>query len=148
MSGARSLQSGNGENRLASPVGEASQSGVLKRRGGLAGYLSEAKGFSAGVAPAKEPDRPNQDKAEFNEELAAIEPIDWIILQSRIREEAVNEKGGGGEIDAEVKGLPKPAAQSKTQIGSNNNESEEIPSDSANGVLQRLAGGVDWVGEV
>jgi hypothetical protein len=129
-------------------VGEASPSGVLKRSGGLAAYLPEAKGFSAGVAPAKQTDRCNQGKAELHEELASIEPIDWIILQSWIREEAVNEKRGGGEIDAEVKGLPKPAAQSKTQIGSNNHESQEIQRDSTNGVLQRLAGRVDWVDEV
>jgi len=36
--------------------------------------LAEVAGFSARVAPAKEADSCNQDKAELDEEFAAIEP--------------------------------------------------------------------------
>jgi len=60
----------------------------------------------------------------------------------------VEEQSGGGEINAEMKGFPKVAAEAKTEIGSNDNESQEVECDGANRVFERLAGRVDGVDEV
>jgi hypothetical protein len=60
----------------------------------------------------------------------------------------VEEQSGGGEIDAEMEGFPKVAAEAKTEIRGNDNEGQEVECDGANRVFQRLAGRVDGVDEV
>ncbi len=114
----------------------------------MAGNLTEAKGFLARVTPAEEADRRNQDEADLDENFAAVEPVDWVALQARRSEKAMEEQSRGSEIDAEVEGLPKPASQTKPQKRSDDHESEEVKSDGADSVFQRLAGGMDGVDEV
>ena len=70
--------------------------------GGKAGM----EGFFAGVAKAEEADGGDEQEAQFDEEFAAVGPVDGLIFQVGIGEEAVPEKGGGGEIDGEVEGFP------------------------------------------
>ena len=69
--------------------------------------MVEVVGFSARVAPAEEANSCNQDKAELDKELAAVEPVHGSISQTGIGEEAVPKRGGGCEINRKVGGLPK-----------------------------------------
>jgi len=75
----------------------------------LAGDFTEVGGFSARIAPAEQANGCGKTEAGLDKELAAVHPVDGIILQARVREEAVEEKGGG-EIDAEIKRFPEMAA--------------------------------------
>ena len=109
---------------------------------------AEVGSFSAGMAPAEEADRRDQQEAQFNKQFAAVEPVNTIILQTRGGEEAVKEQSRSGEIDGEMEGFPKRAAEAKTEIRSNDNEGQEIERDGATRVFERLAGRVDRVDEV
>lgn len=60
----------------------------------------------------------------------------------------MKEHGPGSEINTEVEGLPKVAAQPKTQVRRNDHEGEDVEGNGADGVLNRLAGGVDRVDKV
>lgn len=60
----------------------------------------------------------------------------------------MKEKSGSGEINAEVKSLPKMAAQPKANIRSDDHKGEEVKGNSADRVFKRLAGRVDRVDEV
>lgn len=113
----------------------------------MAGGSAEG-GLSAGMAPAQQADGQDQKEAGFHKQFAAVEPVDRIILQAGSGEQAVKEQRGGGEIDAEMEGFPKVAAQAKAEKGSNDNEGQEVERDGTNRVFQRLAGRVDGVGQV
>lgn len=110
--------------------------------------MAEVGGFSAGMAPAQEADGGDQQEAAFDKQFAAVEPVDGIILQARGGEQAVEQQRASGEIDAEMEGFPKEAAEAKTEIRSNHNEGQEVERDGANRVFQRLAGRVRRVDEV
>ena len=114
----------------------------------MAGGSAQIGSFSAGMAPAEEADRRDQQQAEFNKQFAAVEPVDGIILQARGGEQAVEEQSRGGEIDAEMERFPKVAAEAKTEIGSDDHESQEVERDGAARVFKRLSGRVDRVDEV
>ena len=114
----------------------------------MAGGAAEVSSLSAGMVPAEEPDRGDQQEAEFDKQFAAVEPVDGIILQARGGEEAVKEQRRGGEIDREMKRFPKVTAEAKAEVGSNDNEGQEVERDGANRVFERLAGRVDRVDEV
>jgi len=72
--------------------------------------LPGVEGFFAGEAQAEEADGGDENKAGFDEKLAAVGPMDGGILQGGIGEEAVPEERGGGEINREVERLPEMAA--------------------------------------
>jgi general secretion pathway protein G len=110
--------------------------------------LAQLRGFSARVAPAEKAEGRDQDKAQLDEKLAAVEPVDRVTLQAGSREQTMEEQGGGGEVDGEMKGFPKAAAQSKAPIRSKHYQSQEIEGDGADGVFQRLAGRMDRVEEI
>ena len=110
--------------------------------------MAEVGGFSAGMAPAEEADGGDHQEAGFDKQFATVEPVDGIILQARGGKQAVEEQSGSGEIDAEMEGFPKVAAEAKPEIRSNHNEEEEVEGDGANRVFQRLAGRVRRVDEV
>lgn len=110
--------------------------------------FAEAEGLSSRIAPAKQADHSDQHKTRFDKDLPAVEPVDGVALQCRIGEEAMKEKSGSREIDAEMKRLPKVAAQPKAKVRSEDYESEEIEGNGPNRVFERLAGGVDWIDEV
>src|ERR1700730_7107213 len=100
------------------------------------------------MAQVQQADGGDEGEARFDEEFAAIGPIDGGIFQSGIGEQAVPEKRGGCEINREVEGLPKMAAQTDSRVGSDNDKCEQIESNSADGVVKGLAGGmhgIDWV---
>jgi hypothetical protein len=86
------------------------------------------EGFLAGVAEAKEADGGDEEEAAFDEEFAAVGPINGLVFQVGIGEEAVPEKSGGGEIDGEVEGFPKMTTKTDAQVGSDNDEGEETES--------------------
>ena len=110
--------------------------------------FAEEGSFSSRVAPADEADYHDQGEAELDKNLAAIEPINWGALQRGIGEKAMKEKSGRREINAEMKRLPKMAAQPKAKIRSDHHEGEEIESDGADRVFEWLAGRVNRVDEV
>ena len=97
--------------------------------------MAEVGGFSPGMAPAEEADRGDKHETGFDKQFAAVEPVDGIILQARGGEQAVEEQGGGGEIDAEMEGFPELAAEANTEIRSNDNEGQEVKRDGANRVF-------------
>src|SRR5262252_661580 len=100
------------------------------------------------MTPAQKADRRDQDKAEFHEDLAAVEPVDGSALQGGFREQAVEEESGRSDVNAEVESLPKMAAQPKTSVGSDDHEREQVKGNSANRVFERLARGMDRVNEI
>ena len=110
--------------------------------------MTEAESLFTGVTPAQKADHRNQHEAGLDEELAAVKPVDGITLQGGVGEEAVKEKSGGSEIDAEMKRLPQMAPQPETNVRSDDHEGEEIEGDGADGVFERLAGRVDRVEKV
>ena len=114
----------------------------------MAGGSTEVRSFAAGMAPAEEADGGDQQEAAFDKQFAAVEPVDGSILQARGGEQAVEEQGGGGEVDGEMEGLPEVAAEAKTEIRSDDNEGQEVERDGANRVFDRLAGRVDRIDEV
>ena len=107
--------------------------------------MAEVAGFFARVAPAEEADRRNQGRTELDEEFAAIEPIDRVIFQAGISEQAVPEKRGGGKVNGEMERLPKMAAAKMiAQVGSDNDKCHEVQRESAM-VLSRGCDG-EWTG--
>ena len=58
------------------------------------------------------------------------------------------EEGGGGEVDGEVEGFPGAAAELNAEVGSDDDEGEEVEGDGADGVFERLFGGVDGIEDV
>src|SRR5262245_31836494 len=104
--------------------------------------------FFARVAPAKQADHRDQYEAEFDKDLAAIEPVDGVTLQGGIGKQAVKENSSSSEIDAEMERLPQMAAEPQPQIRGNHNEGKEIERNSANGVFERLAGRVHRTDEI
>jgi hypothetical protein len=73
--------------------------------------LAEVGGFSAGMAPAEEADRCDPEEAGFDGPFAAVKPVDGIILEARGAEQALEEQGNGGEIDAENTRMSKGAGR-------------------------------------
>ena len=114
----------------------------------MPGHLAKMGGFIARVAPAQEADHRYHDEAAFDKDLASIEPVDRVTLQGRIGEEAMKEKGHSGEINGEMKSLPKMAAQPKSDGRSDDHKSEEIEGNGANSVFQWLAGGMNRICEI
>ena len=106
------------------------------------------KGFPSRITPAKQADRRDQDKAEFHEDLAAVEPVDGSAFQGGFGEKAVEEKSGRSEINAEMERLPKMAAQPKAKIRSDHHEAQETKGYRANGVFERLARRTDRVDKI
>ena len=121
---------------------------ALERCRGLARELAQMGGFLARVAPAKGADHRDQHKAELDEDLAAVEPVDWVTFQCGVGEETVKEKSRRGEINSEVERLPKMAAQPEPKIRSDNHEGDEIEGNGADGVFKRLAGRMDGINEI
>ncbi len=112
--------------------------------GGKAGV----EGFFAGMAQAQQADGGDEEQAGFDKKLAAIEPLYGGIFQGGIGEQAVPEKRGGGEINGEVEGLPQAAAETDAHVGSDNDKGEQIESDGADSVVERLTGRMYGVDEV
>jgi len=68
------------------------------------------KSFFAGVVGAEDAGYEDESGAGFDEEFAAVEPIDLVMLKVGIGEEGVVEEGEGAEIDGEVESFPGAAA--------------------------------------
>lgn len=100
------------------------------------------------MAQAQEANGGDEQQAGFDDEFAAIQPIYWGVLQTGIGKQAVPEKPGGCEINGEVKGLPKVAAETEAQVRSDNDKGEQIESDGADGVVERLLGRMHGVDDV
>jgi len=60
----------------------------------------------------------------------------------------VPEEGGSGNVDREVKGFPEAAAESDAKVGGDYYYSDYVEGDGADGVFERLAGGVDGIEEI
>src|SRR6202007_1085051 len=90
----------------------------------------------------------DDQETDFDEEFAAVEPIYGGIFQGGVREEAVPEEGGGGDVDREVERFPKAAAEARAQVRSDHDDGDDIERDGAERVFERLAGGVHGVKEV
>ena len=103
------------------------------------------KRFLAGMSQAQQTDGSDKDQTRFDEEFAAIEPIDRVIFQAGISEQAVPEKRGGGKVNGEMERLPKMAAAKMiAQVGSDNDKCHEVQRESAM-VLSRGCDG-EWTG--
>lgn len=105
-------------------------------------------GFFLGVAGAEEAGYEDDGGAGFDEEFAAVEPVDGGAFQVGIGEEGVVEEGGGGEVDGEVEGFPRAAAELDAEVGSDDDEGEGVEGDRADGVFERLLRGVDGIQDV
>lgn len=102
----------------------------------------------AGVAPA-ENDRYGDDRgADFDENFAAVEPVDAMMLEVGVGEERVPEEGHGAEIDREVESFPKAAAELDARIGSDDHERDDVKGDGADGVFERLLRRMDGIDDI
>jgi len=107
-----------------------------------------AECFLAGVAGAEEAGYQDDGGTGFDEEFAAVEPVDGGAFQVGVGEEGVVEEGGGGEVDREVEGFPGAAAELDAEVGSDDDEGEEVEGDGADGVFERLLRGVEGIEDV
>ena len=107
-----------------------------------------AVAFAYGVAPAEDAGGGDDQEAGFDEELAAVEPINWTVFQGRVGEQAVPEEGGGSDVDREVEGFPKATAKTDAEVGRNDDGGNYVESDGADGVFKGLAGRVDGVEKI
>ena len=106
------------------------------------------KSFLASVARAEDADYENDGGAGFDEEFAAVEPIDGGAFQVWVGEEGVVEEGGGGQVDAEVKGFPGSAVELNAEVGSDDDEGDGVEGDGADGIFERLLRGMDGIEDV
>ena len=58
------------------------------------------------------------------------------------------EEGGGGDVDREVEGFPCAAAEADAEIGRGHHDGDDVERGGADGVFERLAGGVDGIEEI
>lgn len=72
--------------------------------------LFDPERFSAGVAGAEKDGHENNEGADFDEDLAAVEPVDGVMLEVGVGEEGVIEEGDSAEVDGEVECFPGAAA--------------------------------------
>jgi len=68
------------------------------------------KSFLARVTGTQDAGYEDYEGADFYEDLAAVKPVDWVMLKVGVGEEGVVEEGDGAEIDGEVEGFPGAAA--------------------------------------
>ena len=96
------------------------------------------KSFLAGVAGAEEAGYEDDSGAGFDEEFAAVEPVDGGAFQVGVGEEGVVEEGRGGQVDTEVESFPGAAVELNAEIGRDDDEGDGVEGDGADGVLERL----------
>ena len=58
------------------------------------------------------------------------------------------EESGGGGVDGEVEGFPEVAAESNAEIRSGHNDGDDVEGGGADGVFERLAGGVYGIEQI
>jgi hypothetical protein len=68
--------------------------------------LFQVKSFFAGVAGSEDCGYEDDGGTGFDEEFAAVEPVDGGASWVGVGEDGVPEEGGGGEVDGEVEGFP------------------------------------------
>lgn len=90
----------------------------------------------------------NNDSANFNENFAAVEPVDGMMLEVGVGEEGVPEEGDGPEIDGEVERFPEAAAELNAEIGCEDHEGEDVEGDGADGVFERLLRRMDGIDDI
>ena len=95
--------------------------GGLLKRGGSAAFL-------LGVAVAEGGGDYDYGDAGFYEEFAAVEPVYWGLFQGGVGEQAVPEKGCGGDIHGEVEGFPEAAAEADAQVGRGYYDGDDVES--------------------
>ncbi len=120
------------------------------RRNGrcLARGLFEGERFLAGVVCADEDGYENDGGADFDENFAAVEPVDGMMLEVGVGEEGVPEEGYGAEVNGEVEGFPEAAADLDAEVGGDDHEGEDVEGDGADGVFERLLRRVDGIDDV
>src|SRR5207302_1339415 len=62
--------------------------------------------------------------------------------------EAVPEERGGGEVNGEVEGLPEAASEADAEVRSGGDEGNHVEGGRADGVLERLAGGMQRIEKI
>lgn len=110
--------------------------------------MFESESFFAGVMRPDEDGYEDDCSADFDEEFAAVEPVNGRRFQRGVREEGVPEQGDGTEIDGEVESLPEAPPELDAEIGSDDHEGEDVESDSANGIFERLLRRVDRINDI
>ncbi len=100
------------------------------------------------MAPAEKAGYEDDGGAGFDEQFAAVEPVDAGAFEVGIGEEGVIKEGGGGEVDREVEGFPGAAAELDAEVGCDNDKGEKVESNGADCVFERLLRGVDGVEDV
>jgi len=60
---------------------------------------------------------------------------------------AVPEESGGGDVDGEVERFPDAAAEADAEVGRGDYDGDDVKRDGADGVLERLARGMDGIEE-
>jgi hypothetical protein len=110
--------------------------------------LANPANLRARVAGAEEDGYQDDEGAGFDEEFAAVEPVDGGAFQVRIGEEGVPEEGGGAEVDGEVERFPDAAAQLNAKVRGDDHDRDDVEGDGADGVFKGLLRGVHGVNEV
>ena len=112
------------------------------------GDLAETAGLLAGMAQAQQANGGDEEQARFDEEFAAVEPMDRVIFQAGISEQAVPKECCGREINGEVKGFPEMAAETDAQVGSGDDKCKQVESDCADAVVEGLGRRMFGIDEV
>lgn len=110
--------------------------------------MFERERFFSRVARANKHGHENNKRADLDEYLAAIEPVDRSAFEIGISEERVVEKRESAEINSEVKRLPCAAAKLNPKIGSDYHQGHYVKGDGTDAVFQRLLRRTDWIDQV
>jgi len=100
------------------------------------------------VAIAEDASDEDDGGAGFDEEFAAVEPINGRVFEAGVGEEGMPEEGDGAEVNGEVESFPEMAAEADAEIGRDDEDDEDVQSDGAEGVFERLLRGVDRIDEI
>lgn len=102
----------------------------------------------AGVAPTQERRNKNDGGTGFDEDFAAVEPVDGCTFEVGVGEEGVPEESDGPDVDREVEGLPEMAAELDAEVRSDDKHGDDVESDGAESVFERLLRGVDGIDQI
>ena len=102
----------------------------------------------AGVADAPNRAADDEQKADFDEDFAAVEVVHRAAGEIGIGQNSVSEEAGGCGVSEVMKELPEMASQLDAIEGSDDDDDEEIESGGADGVFERLKGGPEGEGDI
>ena len=100
------------------------------------------------MTEAQERGKEDHSCAGEHEEFAAVEPVDGDMVERRVDEEGMPEKGGRSDVNGKVESFPEMAAEANAGVRSDDDNGENVERDGAESAFKGLLRRVDRIGEV